>query len=99
MRREIERLLKDLGDDHEQIAAKLLAEGCKGWKGDGDNCPVADYLRKNGYKNPSVCTEEVTVEYNNELVTADVPLVVEDFLHAFDDGNYPALERQSHVKP
>lgn len=91
--------LEELGDDADSIARNLAREGCKGFPGNGAECPVARYLKKKGFSNPTVCITDIVVENNNNLIVIQTPLGVEDFLGDFDQGVYPELVETANVEP
>jgi len=66
------------------------AEIPPGYMGDPGRCPVAQWLTEAGYRDVEVAA--VTVIYRDFIVIAvGIPVVVANFIRAFDSGDYPDL--------
>lgn len=85
---QIEKLLRGLGKTPNAVARKLLKHDCKGKQGCSEACPVWAYVTKYG---PSVYRVGGYVSADT-FVQVLVPEPVSDFIEAFDNGDYPALE-------
>jgi hypothetical protein len=85
--------LDKLGDTKEKIRSSLLGMGIKGYKARTRMCPVAKYLRNEGFPNAEVCGDHVCNEddFTPTCLIAMSPIMVA-FINAFDHGNYPELE-------
>jgi hypothetical protein len=69
------------------IAAYLTEEGLKGYRQSTCFCPVAQYLRREGFRNPEVTHGYAKAE--NQWV--DMPIVIRDFITEFDRGQHRQL--------
>lgn len=86
--------LAALGGTAEEVAASLIREDCKGWLADTQRCPVAFYLAKKGFDQPSVTRRRITLDPGEfwGLIRIKTPDPVRDFLAQFDGGEFPGLE-------
>ena len=89
---ELRELLELLGDDADAIAVFLIQHGFHGWRGVGEECPLANYLKLNGVAEPAVDAQTLTYLHEGCFVTLELPDAVQDFVMLFDDGAYPELE-------
>ena len=84
----IHAVLESLGSTSDEVAATLLAMGCKGTQCDGCGCPVAKALeRAFPGESPSVDAEEVDVGPFSVATTK----AVGEFVSGFDLGHYQEL--------
>jgi hypothetical protein len=89
------KLLNRLGETPDRVAQTLQALGHKGTPTWPESCPVANYLREY-YGNASVAnrilvwkdSEDAPKNFDNAVQTPDV---INDFITAFDAGEYPEL--------
>ena len=88
---EVLHLLNSLGSSSSEIAASLLSANAKGFKCQGDMCPVSNYLRSKGYASPVVDLTYVSYRVNNDFIEVLTPQAVEDFVGEFDEGLFPEL--------
>ena len=91
--RRAQSLIEQLGDDPLVIAAKLEELGIRGRKSAGECCPLANYLRRQGFPSLMVGNTEI---YLDEVVNCELPDAAEEFVELFDDGNFPQLEAEEH---
>jgi hypothetical protein len=89
---ELENALAALGTTANEIAARLTAEGCTGFRGPYD-CPVAEYLRRTFGQTLSVCFDETFSLSGNAITLMQTPAPIRRFIAAFDRGRYPQLRR------
>lgn len=94
----LEELLDELGDFPGAVAAALKEQGIKGRRANSNYCPIANYLKSKGYRNPSVTEDCIDVVEENDapcVVTECItPDVIVDFISGFDSGLYPDLEER-----
>jgi hypothetical protein len=88
--------LQLLGGTSDSIAATLKEKGIKGKRGSSCNCPIANYLRKQGFVGVSVSRWEIDAavgEWGVDAltVTTHTSNPIHFFINRFDDGNYPEL--------
>lgn len=83
-------LIAGLGANPTEIAATLANKGIVGIPGCPQFCPLAVYLRGQGYEYPSISTR-ITV--GESRVEYDLPLPALMFVSAYDSGAFPELER------
>ncbi len=101
---EVEQKLWDLGNQPYRIWQSLRKAGVKGQRGLSNDCPIANYLRKEfdvptvriqymrGAINPVFWqTARSATRYINSWVDFELPGPVRDFIAAFDTGSYPSL--------
>ena len=87
-------LLDALGNTGSEIAVTLAAKGIKVVRCRSDSCPISNYLTSEGMSVLAVTDENVVLRKGgNDFVAPMVPLPrqVADFVHGFDDGEYPEL--------
>ncbi len=84
---QLKKLLDDLGKTPKQIAKKLLSLDCKGYKSNAYFCPIAQYLKSNGYR--SIEVDIHSIYGDTELVEASKS--ISNFIEQFDEGKYPSL--------
>jgi len=87
----IHDLLAVLGPDADAVASFLAERDFRGVRGVGEDCPLANYLRANGIRDPAIDATAVTHVVDGRLVVEDLPQPAEDFVMLFDDGAYPDL--------
>jgi hypothetical protein len=101
--------LESMGDKN-AIANYLMELGCTGDIGDSTSCPIANYLKRNltatksvdvGVASVSIANGEVeTFDFpyhcitNGEVETFDLPYHCQQFITAFDECEFPELERE-----
>lgn len=95
MRDSILQDLVELGNTSEEVAAKLLALGVCGQKGEPSSCPIYYYLlTRKGHTQVRAVTgvyvRTSDLGYHHHLM--DVPTPVRRFILDFDQGKYPTLE-------
>jgi hypothetical protein len=97
--KEIIKALRALGRTESAVVKKLTALRIKGYKEEGDNCPIANYL---GRKIPSLkCNVVVDVSGCSQRSTCfdDVRFANHNLRHigkfvvSFDSGEYPKLDK------
>lgn len=86
-------LIEQLGDDPLVMAAKLEELGIRGVRSNGEKCPLANYLRRNGYTSLMVGDTEIFLD---EVVNCELPEAAEEFVEFFDGGHFPQLEIEEH---
>lgn len=90
-------LLDSLGDTSDQIADALRKRGITGLTDNVCDCPVANFLKVHGVKNPQVDRDAVGLVAYEERDGSGGPLFVSmprpvaAFIAAFDDGMYDNL--------
>lgn len=84
------KALSELGDTPKGVAARLLAEGCKGLQKNCDACPIWVYLSRRFKQSIEVQRRRAVVG----LVYFDLPPAVAGFINRFDAGESPELEAQ-----
>lgn len=94
MRPSVLKELQKLGDDKEKVARKLLKKSCWGIPNSEEECPLARYLRQ-ALELPMVEVLANRVYYQiAEEVQQSIeflPLPCQEFVQAFDRGEYPDL--------
>lgn len=97
----MERILADMGDSPESIAAFLEGQGIKAIRKSSTTCAVAQYMNRTLVINQgdmlSVDGRIVRIYRNTEsglLIVADAVATqaIRNFIHNFDKGEYPQLE-------
>lgn len=96
------KCLLALGKTEASVVKKLTTLGIKGQKGNDKSCPIANYIRvKNStFSNTVISVDDYRIELidnhkNSELIILDNFGHISDFIRAFDDGEYPKLEKES----
>lgn len=92
----IAKALASLGDAPADVALKLalipgMLNGCK--RRDCYECPIARWLHGGGWPSAFVFRGTVGLGYHPTLIYVPLPLAVEAFRQAFDDGEHPEFER------
>lgn len=89
----ISQLLSALGDTPEAVARTLEAKGIKGSRKNPHSCPIARYLRAEGW-----CVGVFqTIGYakvpgsQGDMQSFPLPTPVTAFIEQFDSGLYPTL--------
>ena len=82
-----ERLLAELPDDADDIAALLQVQGVRGWKGSASGCPLADWFSRQGLAGIEVGSLSVGEVHWD----VDLPPACQTFVRRFDRGEYPGL--------
>ena len=88
------RLLADLGDSPDAVAAFLEGQGVTGCRMQATHCPVAEYLKRaTGHRRVAVdMASVITLGERGDLgAHALTPVPVSDFIERFDRGLFPAL--------
>lgn len=80
--------IKSLGTSADKIAKKLKKLGIKGVPYEEDRCPIANFLRKKGFK--GVTAIEGHVFSDSDFVKMSRP--IKAFIDRFDNGKYPELD-------
>lgn len=93
----IERALKALGNDPEEVAYSLYRAEVEGKRCSPESCPVAEYLYKEcGEDLLKVWVYPVTISCSVYgtfgRVNRELPVAIKQFLLNFDRGCYPHLE-------
>ena len=83
-----------LGRDAERIRSFLHQKNIKGKIKSGDCCPIANYLKSEGYVEPNCSDMRIIVSLQKERFYIYSPLEVSLFIHKFDLGQYPELVEQ-----
>ncbi len=84
----IRKALKALGTTKAAVAGKLKRLGFKGHRCYADECPIANYLKSKGLNIGSGVVPDAIDEYGERVKTTKA---VEEFICAFDNGDYPQL--------
>lgn len=96
----LQRALASLGLTPDAIAASLESAGVRGKRDNPCDCPLAKWLREQGFVNPVVSAGGVKATvYDDEVEDDQDGIYVEitqtnartAFVHRFDEGKYPAL--------
>ena len=91
-------MFNELPEYPDDIAKYFELQGIKGVRGAISACPVAQYLRKNGFKNIEVshsfCIGQT--DDHNEL-KAMTPRHVAVFMHKFDEGKYVSIDIDANM--
>lgn len=85
--KQVTDLLERLGRDSDAVASSLRSEGCIGNTTYG-GCPLARYLRKNGFENATVFFCDAAAGG----VRVALPKPAHAFRVLFDQGHFPELE-------
>ncbi len=93
------RVLKELGDTEEDVAASLKRRRIKGYRGDPINCPIALYLQRrlNIIEDYRLSVSRATVVCFDALAEWKIiwaisyTYPVRQFIAHFDGGFYPKL--------
>ena len=91
----VERLkedLKALGDTVPDIASKLKSLGIKGQTKNPSYCPIAQYLKGQGWLGPRVSGLVQVKRTFCDAPIIDLPQSCKEFIRAFDCGEFPSLE-------
>jgi hypothetical protein len=75
----------------DQVAEYFLQRQITGVVRNSFYCPVANYLRQQGLKEPCVMTHFVSTTADSDTTTVTMPWPVADFVRFFDELKYPAL--------
>lgn len=90
MEEKVTGLLEQLGNNPDDIAAKLLELGCRGYRKNAACCPVANYLKKTITDVLKVgVVPGLYIRINSEIIPISTHL--SSFIYAFDRGDYPKL--------
>jgi hypothetical protein len=91
-------LLADLGNSPHEIAETLREAGVKGQRKLSERCPIAKWLTT------QTNCREVQVDYGaagvyltlgpGESFICTPPAAIDEFIRAFDDGEYPDLDAE-----
>jgi hypothetical protein len=81
-------VLRALGESPDEVAASLLALGCRGMPAQHSSCPVARYMLARGFEGAAVDNRRMEWDDGRRVV---LPPPVFDFVRRFDQGEYPAL--------
>lgn len=87
----LEQALAELPDTADGIAAYLTEQECRGKREDGDYCPIANYLRGIGFRDPHVGLA-LAFEGVHEAETVHLPDGARRFVARFDEGEWPELD-------
>lgn len=87
MEKQVSELLNALGNDPDSVAKRLVQLGHKGFIGEGDNCPLANYLGSNLGCRVFVDENDVTIHHNFYAHTE----ATQEFVTKFDSRRYPEL--------
>lgn len=87
--------IKTLGGGKNKIAAALKAKKIKGVRGSTESCPLAKFIKKLFPKSP--CAVKITQSCLSVVFQDGIDLhlssakAIDDFIEAFDSGNYDFL--------
>lgn len=94
-RERVANALATLGGSADEVAGRLLAEGCFGLIGDGNRCPVHGWAERTTGADCHAGPVHVVVFDDalggGDLTKVAMPGAVREFLGRFDRGCYPAL--------
>jgi hypothetical protein len=94
----LEQALAELPDTASGIAAKMVELDCQGVPGDAYECPVANYLVRNGFAAASVSDLRIEVcDEDTGFTEIRTPTAIANFIKAFDEGLWPQLESWPEV--
>ncbi len=85
-------MLKNLGGTSEEIAKNLDGYGIRGKRCVCLNCPLTNYLKKNGYPEAEVIY--YTFRLQSFHAGKNLPHQCSQFIQDFDTGKYPCLEEK-----
>jgi|ERR1019366_1141658 hypothetical protein len=94
----VTKLLESLGDTSYDIFHKLEALNIKGFKINVCNCPISNFLKKNGCSYVEVFATRVNYTFKNgvkgaiQFINIDNGSQIADFICDFDYGKYPLIE-------
>lgn len=92
MKQKVFRILSDLGDTPDAIAATLEGNSITGTKGNSIGCPIANFLKK-VLGLDYVRVDPISIATRDDYFDYDViPLAVACFINRFDRDEYPQLE-------
>lgn len=88
-------LIAKLGDQSDVVASRLLSLGCVGLPNRSDECPLAIYLRQNGFECMTVSRGYVRQDIIGMGLFSSTPLPPQAYAFTidFDNGYYPELVR------
>jgi hypothetical protein len=92
----VARLLADLPEASDDIAAMFLAQGYFGMRIHFRRCPLAVFLMRNGVDRVSVNNQGVYLK--NTASAIRHPPGVSEFVYRFDHYEYPQLVREPEVQ-
>ncbi len=99
-KRQIRKSLKSLGKNKDEVANTLKTLGIKGNTSQPYSCPIARYLNQafqlTGYDHTAWATGTRAGFMGTEV---KVPHAVGDFIHAFDEHQYPEVDTTSPPFP
>ncbi len=88
----ITELLDELGETPDKVAAKLQELGIVGTPGCRASCPVAVYLKLNGFGLAEVASTWACTYQASNWICVDLPLAVRQFVRLMDMGKWPELK-------
>jgi len=80
--------LRALGSTDDEVATTLREKGIKGWRGYTDACPLAQFLRAEGFALVNVTDTSFDVDDYH----AALPEGARSFVASFDGSLYPDLD-------
>ena len=86
--------LKELGTSAKKVAESLKAKKIKGYRSEGDSCPIAVLVKKT-FKSAEYITvdgESIDVCVGGSDYFIKPPAAVRKFIERFDAGDYPELD-------
>lgn len=90
----IEQILQSLGKNEANILFSLRYENIKGERKSMAMCPIALYLKKFQFQHVLVDSKTLT-HFTNEYEIKALPLPIQQWIKAFDNGAFPEFERKN----
>jgi len=83
------QVLEGLGSSSEEIFTFMIARGIKGRREYSTDCPVARFLKEDGYASSTVSVKKWVTKA--DALTVGTPPAVREFICDFDHNRYPSL--------
>jgi hypothetical protein len=91
----LQEAIAALGSDADDIRSNLANWKIKGKKQNIGICPVAIYLKREGF--PCAYVSQLGI-YGSSITRMNTPTHVAAFINRFDDGEFPELEDNTPSK-